>query len=96
METKKLLYNAIKIVLPLILGGGILYWMYRDFDFAQMRQVVLNEMNWMWMLLSMPFGILAQTFRGWRWKQVLEPLGEQTRNSVCVNFHFSSRMQLAS
>ena len=90
METKKLLYNAIKIVLPLILGGGILYWMYRDFDFAQMRQVVLNEMNWMWMLLSMPFGILAQTFRGWRWKQVLEPLGEQTRNSVCVNSIFLS------
>ena len=90
METKKLLYNAIKIVLPLVLGGGILYWMYRDFDFAQMRQVVLNEMNWTWMLLSMPFGILAQTFRGWRWKQVLEPLGEQTRNSVCVNSIFLS------
>ena len=90
METKKLLYNAIKIVLPLVLGGGILYWMYRDFDFAQMRQVVLNEMNWTWMLLSMPFGILAQTFRGWRWKQVLEPLDEQTRNSVCVNSIFLS------
>ena len=65
METKKLLYNIVKIVLPLVLGGGILYWMYRDFDFVQMRKVVTNEMDWTWMLLSMPFGILAQTFRGW-------------------------------
>ena len=65
MGTKKLLYNIVKIVLPLILGGGILYWMYRGFDFVQMRKVVMNEMDWTWMLLSMPFGILAQTFRGW-------------------------------
>ena len=90
MGTKKLLYNIVKIVLPLILGGGILYWMYRGFDFVQMRKVVMNEMDWTWMLLSMPFGILAQTFRGWRWKQVLEPMGEQTRNSVCVNSIFLS------
>ena len=90
METKKLLYNIVKIVLPLVLGGGILYWMYRDFDFVQMRKMVTNEMDWTWMLLSMPFGILAQTFRGWRWKQVLEPLGEKARNSVCVNSIFLS------
>ena len=38
----------------------------------------------------MPFGILAQTFRGWRWKQVLEPTGRATRNSVCVNSIFLS------
>ena len=48
METKKLLYNIVKIVLPLVLGGGILYWMYRDFDFVQMRKVVTNEMDWTW------------------------------------------------
>ena len=60
METKKLLYNIVKIVLPLVLGGGILYWMYRDFDFVQMRKVVTNEMDWTWMLLSMPFGILQR------------------------------------
>ena len=30
-----------------------------------------------WMLLSFPFGITAQLFRGWRWKQSLEPLGEK-------------------
>lgn len=90
MDTKKLLNSTIKIVLPLILGGGILYWMYRGFDFGKMLQVVQNEMNWTWMLWSMPFGILAQTFRGWRWKQALEPMGERVRNSVSVNSIFLS------
>ena len=47
-------------------------------------------MNWTWMILSLPFGILAQAFRGWRWKQSLEPIGEYPRSSVCVNSIFLS------
>lgn len=47
-------------------------------------------MNWAWMLLSFPFGILAQMFRGWRWRQTLEPVGESPRNSTAVNSIFLS------
>jgi hypothetical protein len=47
-------------------------------------------MNWTWMLLSFPFGILAQMFRGWRWQQTLDPLGEKTRSSVIINAVFMS------
>ena len=47
-------------------------------------------MNWTWMILSLPFGILAQAFRGWRWKQSLDPIGEHPRSSVCVNSIFLS------
>jgi hypothetical protein len=42
------------------------------------------------MLLSFPFGILAQAFRGWRWKQTLEPVGEKPRSSVSVYSIFLS------
>ena len=79
-----------RFVLPLLLGGAILYWMYRDFDFRGMGRVMLHEMDWTWMLLSFPFGILAQVFRGWRWCQTLEPLGECPRRSVAVNAVFVS------
>ncbi len=79
-----------KMLLPLLLGGAILYWMYRDFDFHSIKHVLLHEMNWTWMLLSLPFGILAQAFRGWRWMQTLEPLGEKVRHSVAVNSIFLS------
>ena len=82
--------NILKIVLPLLLGGAILYWMYRDFDFQGIRHVLLEEMNWTWMLLSFPFGILAQAFRGWRWRQTLEPVGECPRHSTAVNAVFLS------
>ena len=64
--------------------------MYRDFDFAQLGNVMLHQMDWTWMLLSLPFGILAQAFRGWRWKLTLDPVGEHPRNSTSVNSIFLS------
>ena len=90
MELKKITGAVLKILFPLILGGAILYWMYRDFDFHQIRQVLLHEMNWTWMLLSFPFGILAQLFRGWRWRQTLEPLDEHPRLSTSCHAIFLS------
>ena len=74
MEMKTILTNIAKIIAPILLGGAILYWMYRGEDFMRLRHVLLEEMDWTWMLLSFPFGILAQLFRGWRWKQTLEPI----------------------
>lgn len=90
MELRKTINNTLKIGLSLLLGGLILYWMYRDFDFRKMEHVMLHEMNWTWMLLSFPFGILAQTFRGWRWHLTLEPMGEKPRTSTSVNSIFLS------
>ena len=86
----KTLRNILKFIMPLFLGGAILYWMYRGFDFQQVSHVILHEMSWTWMLLSFPFGILAQMIRGWRWRQTLEPVGEHPRTSVAVNSIFLS------
>ncbi len=90
MERKKFVNQVLKVVMPLVLGGAILYWMYRDFDFQAVRHVMLYEMDWTWMLLSFPFGVLAQSFRGWRWKQTLDPMGEHARPSTAVNAVFLS------
>ena len=91
MKIELRLYSIIvKIILPLALGGAILYWMYRDFDFGSISHVLLDEMNWGWMLLSFPFGILAQAFRGWRWRQTLEPIVEKPRSTVSIYSVFLS------
>jgi uncharacterized protein (TIRG00374 family) len=90
MELKTVFINAAKIIFPVLLGGAILYWMYRGEDFGRFYHVMTQEMDWTWMLLSFPFGILAQMFRGWRWKLALEPLGEHPRTSVSIYSIFLS------
>lgn len=80
----------LKILMPIVLGAAILYWMYRGEDWQQIRHVMTDEMDWTWMLLSFPFGILAQMFRGWRWRQTLEPTGEHPRTSTSIHAIFLS------
>lgn len=72
------------------MGGAILWWMYRGFDWDAVRLSLQSEVNWTWMLLSFPFGILAQVFRALRWQQVLRPLDEHPRLHTCVNAIFLS------
>ena len=88
MNVKTVISSVAKIVLPFVLGGAILWWMYRGEDFSVIKHVLTEEMNWTWMLLSFPFGILAQLFRAWRWKQTLEPIvsgsaDDSSRNVEC-------------
>ena len=87
---KKKNYKILRILFPFVLGGAILYWMYRNFPFSRLEDILLHQMKWMWMLLSFIPGILAQVFRGLRWKQSLEPLGERPRTSICINAIFLS------
>ena len=84
------LQSIVKILLPLALGGLILWWMYRGFDWPTLQAALTSGMDWRWMWLSFPFGILAQVFRALRWRQLLRPLGEQPRVHTCINAVFLS------
>lgn len=87
---KHLLKIILQILLPFVLGLGILWWMYRGTDWSDFGHYVLHEMNWWWMLLSLAFGILPQMARAWRWKMALEPLGEHPRRTSCTDAIFMS------
>lgn len=81
--------KTVNIVLPILLGGGILYWMYRDFDFSKLAEAN-EQINWWWMLLSLVPGITAQVFRGLRWRQTLDPIGEHPSTANCIHAIFIS------
>ena len=67
--------KSIRIALPLLLAVGILWWMYRGIQWEELVDALSRRMSWTWMLLSMPFGVLAQVLRAMRWRQALSPLG---------------------
>lgn len=83
--------NAVlRVLLPIVFGGAILWWMYRGFLWDEVVSALRRDMHWEWMLLSMPFGILAQVFRGLRWRQMLDPMDEHPRRVSCIRAVFLS------
>ena len=84
----KILKNAVKIVLPLLIAGGLLYWMYRDFDFAEARRIFLDEMNIWWLFASLIPITLSHILRGLRWLITLEPLGYRPKTGDSIDSIF--------
>lgn len=84
------LRNILKIGFPLLLGAGILWWMYRNTDWNDFILTLQNDINWWWMGLSMIFGILPQVFRALRWRMTLLPMGEVASRRSCINAIFLS------
>lgn len=74
----------LNVALPIVLGFGILWWMYRGFDFRRIADTLCGGMRWDWMLFSLVFGVTAQLFRGLRWRLALDPIGEHPRRRDCV------------
>ena len=86
----KLLKRTLKTILPIVLGAFILYWVYKDFNFTQASEVLRHGIHWGWMLFSLLFGVMSHVFRGWRWKQTLQPLNVRPKTSNCVDAIFLS------
>ena len=82
--------KALKVAVPLALAVGILWWMYRGIRWEELVEALSLRMSWTWMLLSMPFGVLAQVLRAMRWRQALAPTGERPRLSTCTHAVFLS------
>jgi uncharacterized protein (TIRG00374 family) len=66
--------KVLKIVLPLILGGFLVWY-----SLSKISMDVLigyfKEANYSWIFLGLFFGILSHLSRAYRWKFMLEPLG---------------------
>lgn len=89
-KIKKLIKKSLKIIFPLVFGGFILFWVYRNFDFKKAEYVLVHGTNWWWMTVSLFFGAMSHIVRGLRWRQTLEPLGENPKGRTCVNAVFVS------
>ena len=84
----KILKNTMKIVLPLLVAGALLYWMYRDFDFSEIKRIFLHEMNVWWLVASLIPITLSHVLRGLRWLITLEPLGFRPKTGDSIDSIF--------
>lgn len=85
---KKICSNTLKIVLPLLIAGALLFYMYRDFNFAEAKRIFLHEMNIWWLVVSFIPITLSHVMRGLRWLITLEPLGYRPKKNDCIDAIF--------
>lgn len=71
---KKLLSHIIKYVLPLVLGIGLFYLLYRQFDFQEILSILKTDTNIFWIVLSMLVGVVSHLMRSLRWRLQLRKL----------------------
>ncbi|WP_052080654.1 lysylphosphatidylglycerol synthase transmembrane domain-containing protein [Porphyromonas sp. COT-239 OH1446] len=77
----------LRTFVPLFLGVGLFWLLYRKTDFEAIRQVIYSEVNYPILLASLLWGAMANIVRGYRWKLLVDPIvddGERPRllNSV--------------
>lgn len=84
MVFKKLLGTTVKVILPLVLGCWLFWYLYREMDFRQIWEVVRKGVRYEIILLSLVFGLLANVVRGFRWGLLIRSLGERFRMSNIV------------
>lgn len=60
--------------------GIFIFWMvYRGQDINRIKSVLSNEVNYLWIGISMFLGLLSHVSRSLRWNLMIEPLGRKPR-----------------
>ncbi len=63
--------KLIKLLLPLVFGIGIVWFILQKIDMQMLFDTIKSGINWMWVLISWFCALLANVFRGIRWRQQL-------------------------
>ncbi|MGC4129710.1 MAG: lysylphosphatidylglycerol synthase transmembrane domain-containing protein [Bergeyella sp.] len=80
-EKKSKSYKTFITILISLAFAAIFMWLaFRDFEFGKLKNS-LSKANYLWVLVSAFFGILAYWFRAIRWNILLEPLGYSISSS---------------
>jgi len=84
MNGKKLLHSLIKVGLPLLLGGGLLWMLYRDMDSPSIVQVMRRGMRYDIILFSLLFGLAGNIIRACRWGLLIDSLGDRCKTKNLI------------
>lgn len=65
---------VLRYVVPLVITCGLCWLLFRDFDFAQMWQVIRTECRFGWIVAMLCISVLSHIFRALRWQIQLQAL----------------------
>ena len=81
---KSALIKFTKTFLPLLFGLFIFWLVFRKTDFKDILLILKQDVNFWYILLSLPFGLAGNILRALRWDLLIRPLGYRPRISNLI------------
>ncbi|MFW5886718.1 MAG: lysylphosphatidylglycerol synthase transmembrane domain-containing protein [Bacteroidota bacterium] len=72
---KKKVIKTIQYIFFLALGILIFWMFYKNTDFEEYKDQLLNNVRWGWVILSFFLGLLSHLSRAIRWNMLIHPMG---------------------
>lgn len=83
---KKSISKLIQFILFPAIGIFIIYQLYKDQNAEEILQALRNDVNYMWIVLSILIGLLSHLSRAIRWQMLIEPIEKKPGlvNTFCA------------
>ena len=82
--------NILYFVLSTLLGGLLMWWIYRDFRWQELWQVFAQRTNYVWIAQALLAGVVANVLRSLRWRMLLQAAGVRIKVRRAVELVFIS------
>ena len=87
---KKAISYLVKYGIPLVIGVGLMYFLYKNVDITSMMDTLKNDVNYWWFLPVAVVSILSHIFRALRWRLQLRAIDVHPSLSALVNSIFGT------
>jgi uncharacterized membrane protein YbhN (UPF0104 family) len=87
---KKAISYLIKYGIPLVIGVGLMYFLYKNVDLTSMMQTLRTDVDYWWFIPVAVVSILSHVFRAMRWRLQLKAIDVKPSFSAVLNSIFGT------
>lgn len=87
---KKAISYLVKYGIPLVIGVGLMYFLYKNVDIDSMMETLKTDVNYWWFLSVAIVSILSHVFRALRWRLQLKAIDVKPSFSAVLNSIFGT------
>lgn len=87
---KKIVTTILKYLIPVVIGVGLFYFLYKNVDVEQIKTVISTDVNYLWFIPVIVVSIFSHIFRACRWRLQLRAIGVDAPLSAIINSIFGT------
>jgi len=84
--------KRVKVLLRIVVSGGVLYVLFRQLDWQQASEVMV-EANLLWLVPPVLVMIVDRCWMAWKWRMLLAVLGPVPSLYDCIRVYYVSSFQ---